>query len=283
MLRRRTCVTFVAMWAVSGVMIAIARACGPAATPAATNQASPATPTPTIWWLGDTPSPSEFATLEAMPTPTPYPPGYVKPTDPPYSPPRHRCGNQGHAGSQHCHRGGAMAQPSLCRNPYPGAYPHALATDYTGNAVCPPMGSTMWWPTFGSGPSRNVTLPANFEWPANTKPWDELTRNDHNCHHYVLWSVAGHLRIDYPAGGWVGQNQMAEANMSFLSLNRSSILMNALAILFLDVVVLTGRQLNAMGGPRRILHRRAGLGYRRQPSLAKFPMITRCHCPRITT
>ena len=87
MLRRRTCVTFVAMWAVSGVMIAIALACGPAATPSATNQASPATPTAAIWWLGDTPSPSEFATLEAMPTHTPYPPGYVKPTDPPYSPP----------------------------------------------------------------------------------------------------------------------------------------------------------------------------------------------------
>ena len=88
MLRRRTCVTFVAMWAVLGVIIAIALAGGPAASPAATNQASPATPTATIWWLGDTPSPSELATLEAMPTHTPYPPGYVKPTDPPYSPPR---------------------------------------------------------------------------------------------------------------------------------------------------------------------------------------------------
>ena len=87
MLRRRTYATFVAMWAVLGVTIAIALACGPAASPAATNQASPATPTATIWWLGDTPSPSEFATLEAMPTPTPYPPGYVKPTDPPHSPP----------------------------------------------------------------------------------------------------------------------------------------------------------------------------------------------------
>ena len=88
MLRRGTCATFVAMLALSGVIIAIALACGPAASPAATNQASPATPTATIWWLGDTPSPSEFATLEAMPTHTPYPPGYVKPTDPPHSPPR---------------------------------------------------------------------------------------------------------------------------------------------------------------------------------------------------
>ena len=87
MLRRGTCTTIAAMRAVLGVIIAIALACGPAATPATTNQASPATPTATIWWLGDTPSPSEFATLEAMPTPTPYPPGYVKPTDPPHSPP----------------------------------------------------------------------------------------------------------------------------------------------------------------------------------------------------
>ena len=53
----------------------------------ATLAANIATPTPTIWWLGDTPSPAELATLEAIPTATPYPPGYIYPTDPPYIPP----------------------------------------------------------------------------------------------------------------------------------------------------------------------------------------------------
>ena len=49
--------------------------------------AATATATPTVRWLGDTPSPSELATLEAIPTATPYPPGYVKPTDlPTYTP-----------------------------------------------------------------------------------------------------------------------------------------------------------------------------------------------------
>ena len=43
--------------------------------------AATATATPTVRWLGDTPSPSELATLEAIPTATPYPPGYIKPTD----------------------------------------------------------------------------------------------------------------------------------------------------------------------------------------------------------
>ena len=44
-------------------------------------------PTPTVRWLGDTPSPSELDTWEAIPTATPYPPGYVRPTDlPTYTP-----------------------------------------------------------------------------------------------------------------------------------------------------------------------------------------------------
>ncbi len=63
-----------------------ALACAPAApTPAATPAPEP---TPTILWLSGTPpSESQLATWAARPTRTPYPPGYVKPTDPPtYTP-----------------------------------------------------------------------------------------------------------------------------------------------------------------------------------------------------
>ena len=72
--------------------LALAGACGPVASPSpAPGGDSGATPiptaTPTIWWLGNTPSPAELATLEAIPTATPYPPGYIYPTDPPYTPP----------------------------------------------------------------------------------------------------------------------------------------------------------------------------------------------------
>ena len=63
----------------------MAVACGPAA-PAGQGLASGTSAptlaaTPTLRWLGDTPSPSQLATWEAIPTSTPYPPGYIKPTD----------------------------------------------------------------------------------------------------------------------------------------------------------------------------------------------------------
>ena len=67
--------------------LALVGACGPSASSAVLGGEPEATPTPTIWWLGDTPSPSELATLDAIPTATPYPPGYIDPTDPPYPPP----------------------------------------------------------------------------------------------------------------------------------------------------------------------------------------------------
>ena len=69
-----------------------ALACAPAAPTrqdAPTPGATPAPePTPTILWLSGTPpSESELATWAARPTRTPYPPGYVKPTDlPTYTP-----------------------------------------------------------------------------------------------------------------------------------------------------------------------------------------------------
>ena len=71
----------------------VALACAPAAPSGqAAGQAEPdaplaATATPTVRWLGDTPSASELATIRAIPTATPYPPGYVKPIDlPTYTP-----------------------------------------------------------------------------------------------------------------------------------------------------------------------------------------------------
>ena len=74
------------------VLTAIALACGPAApggqsgddgdrgTAATAESAAPPTPTYTT---GGTASPSQLATWRAIPTATPYPPGYVKPTEPP--------------------------------------------------------------------------------------------------------------------------------------------------------------------------------------------------------
>ena len=175
MLSRRTRATIAAMLALLGVTIAIALAGGPAASPAATNQASPATPTATIWWLGDTPSPSEFATLEAMPTHTPYPPGYVKPTDPPYSPPRTDAETRATLGASIATEEAqwpsrASAETST---PEPTPTPVPLTTQVTRFAR---NGEYDVVAHVRVGASRNVTLPANFEWPANTKPWDELTR-----------------------------------------------------------------------------------------------------------
>ena len=175
MLRRRTCATFVAMLALLGVIIAIALACGPAASPAATNQASPTTPTATIWWLGDTPSPSELATLEAMPTHTPYPPGYVKPTDPPYSPPRTDAEIRATLGASIATEEAQWPSLAYAETPAPQPTPTHVplttqVTQFVRNGDYDAVAHVR------VGASRNVTLPANFEWPANTKPWDELTR-----------------------------------------------------------------------------------------------------------
>ena len=86
--KRQTTLKYTLLTAAAGLIIAcwlaLVGTCGPAAPPASTIVP---TPTPTVRWLGDTPSPSELATLNAIPTATPYPPGYVKPTDlPTYTP-----------------------------------------------------------------------------------------------------------------------------------------------------------------------------------------------------
>ncbi len=62
----------------AGVMALLA--CAPAA-PAGQSEAPEAIPT--IPYLGTPPTEEEQATWRARPRPTPYPPGYVKPTDPP--------------------------------------------------------------------------------------------------------------------------------------------------------------------------------------------------------
>ena len=89
MLRYRDALKFAFLTTVLGLIVLcmVVLACAPASPSGqASGQAEPdapmvATPTPTVRWLGDTPSPSELATLEAIPTATPYPPGYIKPTD----------------------------------------------------------------------------------------------------------------------------------------------------------------------------------------------------------
>ena len=95
MLRCRHALKFAFLTTALGLVVLglVAVACAPAAPSGqASGQAEPdaptiATATPTLRWLGDTPSPSQLATWEAIPTATPYPPGYVKPTDlPTYTP-----------------------------------------------------------------------------------------------------------------------------------------------------------------------------------------------------
>ena len=89
--KRQTSLKYTLLTAAAGLIVvcwlALVGACGPSASSAVLGGEPEATPTPTIWWLGDTPSPSELATLDAIPTATPYPPGYIDPTDPPYPPP----------------------------------------------------------------------------------------------------------------------------------------------------------------------------------------------------
>ncbi len=82
MIRRKTDQLLVlALGPIALVMLAIA--CAPAAPG---SQDGNPTPTPTIWIIDDT-SPSELATAMAQPTATSFPPGYVRPTDVPYTPP----------------------------------------------------------------------------------------------------------------------------------------------------------------------------------------------------
>ena len=95
MICRRDALKFAYLTTALGLIVLclVVLACAPAAPSGqASGQAEPdaptiATATPTLRWLGDTPSPSQLATWEAIPTSTPYPPGYVRPTRlPTYTP-----------------------------------------------------------------------------------------------------------------------------------------------------------------------------------------------------
>ena len=59
----------------------VALACGPSAPAGQEDDAVEAEATPTLPWLGTPPTEEDVATLRALPTSTPYPSGYVKPTD----------------------------------------------------------------------------------------------------------------------------------------------------------------------------------------------------------
>lgn len=151
------------------LLAVIALACGPAAPG---RQNAPETePTATIPWLGTPPTESELATLEALPTATPYPPGYVKPTEGPYVPPltdaEVSATFTAELATEAAEQPRGAAAPAHTPTPTPTPLPLTeQVTQFARNKKYDVVAHVR------AGSSRNLSLPAKFEWPWNTKPCD---------------------------------------------------------------------------------------------------------------
>lgn len=153
-------------------------ACGPA-TPAgqAGTDADSDSATPTLRWLNTPPSPSELATLEAMPTHTPYPPGYIKPTDPPALTDDEVKATRtayltGH-NEQQGQRGSAVsgAAETATNTPVPTQVPLTeQVTEFVREERYDAIAHV------SVDDSRTVTVPTDIEWPRYQETFPSLTR-----------------------------------------------------------------------------------------------------------
>ena len=190
--KRQTSLKYTLLTAAAGLIVvcwlALVGACGPSASSAVLGGEPEATPTPTIWWLGDTPSPSELATLDAIPTATPYPPGYIDPTDPPYPPP---LTNAQIGATLAAKIATAPAQPAggvsgasgasgaSAETPTPEPTPTPLPlTEQVTQFAREMQGRYSVVARVKAAASRTVSIPDNVTWPHDTKPWgeDKVTR-----------------------------------------------------------------------------------------------------------
>ena len=187
--KRRTGLKYTLLTTAAGLIVAcwlaLAGACGPAASPfpAAPGGDSGATPIPTatIWWLGDTPSPAELATLEAIPTATPYPPGYIYPTDPPYTPPLTNAQIGATLAANIATAQAQQASEAAAETPTPEPTPTPTPlplTEQVTQFAREMQGRYSVVARVKAAASRNVSIPDNLAYPHNTKPWgeDSVTR-----------------------------------------------------------------------------------------------------------
>ena len=189
--KRRTGLKYALLTAAAGLIVAgwlaLGGACGPAASPspAAPGDDSGATPiptaTPTIWWLGDTPSPAELATLEAIPTATPYPPGYIYPTDPPYVPPLTNAQIGATLAAEIATAQAQQASEAAAETPTPEPTPTPTPlplTEQVTQFAREMQGRYDIVARIRAEASRTVSIPDNLAWPHNTTPWgeDSVTR-----------------------------------------------------------------------------------------------------------
>ena len=214
--KRRTALKYTLLTATAGLTVAcwlaLAGACGPAGSPfpAAPGGDSGATPTliltPTIWWLGDTPSPAELATpggdSEATSTPTPtiwiiddttpselatamaapsataLPDDFVWPTAPPpltiEDVGATLAANIATAQAQQA-SGAAAETPTPEPTPTPTPLPLAEQVTQFAREM---QGRYSVVARIKAEASRMVSIPDNLAYPHNTKPWgeDSVTR-----------------------------------------------------------------------------------------------------------
>ena len=153
------------------ILAVAALACGPAAPggPAGTDSDSDSA-TPTLRWLNTPPSPSELATLEAMPTHTPYPPGYIKPTDPPTLTDEEVRATRiaWITASDAPQDQRKWAADTATNTPVPTPIP---LTDQVTEFVRQERYDVI--AHIRAGASRTVTVPADVEWSSNAKPFEE--------------------------------------------------------------------------------------------------------------
>ena len=149
-------------------------ACGPS-TPARQEATPTLEPTATAPWLGTPPTESELATLEALPTATPYPADYVKPTEAPYVPPltdaEVSATFAAEMATEAAEQPRGVAAPANTPTPTPTPLPlNEQVTQFAREGRYDVVAHVR------AGASQNLSIPANFKWPDNAKPWDDLTR-----------------------------------------------------------------------------------------------------------
>ena len=146
----------------------------------ATLVANIATPTPTIWIIDDT-TPSELATAMAAPTATPYPPGYIYPTDPPYIPPLTNAQIGATLAANIATAQAQQASEAAAETPTPEPTPTPTPlplTEQVTQFAREMQGRYSVVARVKAEASRNVSIPDNLAWPHNTTPWgeDSVTR-----------------------------------------------------------------------------------------------------------
>ena len=165
MMRRKTAQLLVLALGLNAlVMLAIA--CAPAAPG---GQDGNPTPTPTIWIIDDT-SPSELATAMAQPTATSFPPGYVRPTDVPYTPPLTDVEIGATLAASMATEAAQQARGAAAVAPTPSPTPTPSLTEQVTQFAREMQSRYDMVARVRAGASRRVSVPDGVTWPHNQEP-----------------------------------------------------------------------------------------------------------------